>query len=593
MPYKQPLMRILSKLTFIAFAAIAIGSCQKHVDYVGGPDVQPVLPDPITATLQGNVFDENGAPAPAVTVKVGTQTASTDSRGYFRITGAALDKHQALVTATKSGYFKAYRTFAATSGANQVSIKLLKRTVTGTVDATTGGAATLANGSKVELPAGGIVDASTGAAYSGAVKVFASYIDPSAQDIGQVIPGSLMANDKDGRRVVLNSFGMLAVELEGASGQKLQIKSGQNAVLTTAIPAAAQASAPATIPLWYVDENTGIWKEQGSATKVGNTYVGNVPHFSFWNCDQPMDAIQLSLTMNGSNNQPLRNTTVRLRRPGNGWWTVSYGVTDSLGQVSGMVPSNEQLMLEVLDNCWATIYTQNIGPFATNTTLPAITANSTASALTTVTGTLVDCSNAPVTNGYAIIVLNNYVQYVGVNSTGQFSANILSCNGGGTIEVLGINNATAAQSSVSSFPFAAGTTSAGTISACTQSAAEYINYTIDGGTQVSLVAGDSLSYYAGQQGATNWNTYISGDNMSTPRHNISFNFSSPTAVAGTYNITSLYVENQQNNGSQVTTTVTNWPASLGGYIEGTLTGSYVVGTTTHTITGSYRLRRLF
>ncbi|RYY41076.1 MAG: carboxypeptidase regulatory-like domain-containing protein [Chitinophagaceae bacterium] len=586
-------MRILSRLTFIAIAALAVGSCQKQVDYAGGPDVQPVLPDPITATLQGNVLDENGSPATGVTVKVGSQTASTDSRGYFRITGAALDKHQTLVTAAKSGYFKAYRSFAATSGANQVTIKLIKRTITGTVDGAAGGDATLANGSKVSLPANGVVDAATGAAYTGAVKVFAAYIDPSAQDIGQTIPGSLLANDKDGRRVVLNSFGMLAVELEGASGQKLQIKSGQNAVLTTAIPTAAQASAPATIPMWYVDEATGIWKEEGSATKVGNTYVGNVPHFSFWNCDQPMNAVNLSLTLQGANNQPLSNTTVRLRRPGNGWWTVSYGVTDSLGQVAGMVPANEQLTLEVLDNCWTVVYTQNIGPFSSNTALPTITATMSTSALTTVSGTLVDCSNAPVTSGYAIIVLNNFVQYAGVNSSGQFSVNILSCSGSGIIQVIGIDNATAAQSAVASVPFAPGTTSVGTISACTQSASEYINYTIDGGAQVSLVAGDSLSYYAGQQGATSWTTYISGDNMSTPRHNLSMSFTSPTATAGTYPLASLYVDGQQNSSFTVTTTVNVWPPTLGDYITGTFTGSYVTGSGTHTLSGSYRLRRLF
>ncbi|RYF43459.1 MAG: hypothetical protein EOO27_44290, partial [Comamonadaceae bacterium] len=59
-----------------------------------------------------------------------------------------------------------------------------------------GGDATLSNGSKVSLPANGIVDAATGAAYTGSVKVYAAYIDPSSQDIAQVIPGSLTANDK-------------------------------------------------------------------------------------------------------------------------------------------------------------------------------------------------------------------------------------------------------------------------------------------------------------------------------------------------------------------------------------------------------------
>ncbi|RYY91987.1 MAG: hypothetical protein EOO11_21925, partial [Chitinophagaceae bacterium] len=159
-------MRIFSRLTLIALAALLLGSCQKQVDYAGAPDIQPVLPEPVTGNLQGTVLDETGAPAAGVTIKVGTQTASTDARGYFRINGASLDKNQSVVTASKATYFKAYRTFAATSSTNQVVIKLVKRTIAGTVDGAAGGTASLSNGSKVTLPAGGVVDAATGAAYT-------------------------------------------------------------------------------------------------------------------------------------------------------------------------------------------------------------------------------------------------------------------------------------------------------------------------------------------------------------------------------------------------------------------------------------------
>lgn len=45
-------------------------------------------------------------------------------------------------------------------------------------------------------------------------------------------------------------------------GKKLQIKSGAVATLTSPIPAETLSSAPATIALWYVDEQTGVWKEE-------------------------------------------------------------------------------------------------------------------------------------------------------------------------------------------------------------------------------------------------------------------------------------------------------------------------------------------
>jgi len=65
----------------------------------------------------------------------------------------------------------------------------------------------------------------------------------------------------------------------------LQLATGKNATVTFPIATATQSTAPATIPLWFFDETKGMWIEQGSATKTGNTYVGTVSHFTWWNCD--------------------------------------------------------------------------------------------------------------------------------------------------------------------------------------------------------------------------------------------------------------------------------------------------------------------
>src|SRR5690606_41365893 len=99
-----------------SFQAIAIicmlvflVQCQKDLSYVGGPDPVILTPMPITAKLSGNVFDENNQPVSGVNIKVGTQTAVTDVKGYFGIQDAELDKLASLVTAEMPGYFKAYR----------------------------------------------------------------------------------------------------------------------------------------------------------------------------------------------------------------------------------------------------------------------------------------------------------------------------------------------------------------------------------------------------------------------------------------------------------------------------------------------------
>ena len=608
MPNKQPIMTLFSRLTLIALAALVLGSCQKQVEYVGTPDVPPILPNPVTSNLQGNVFDENGQPAAGVTVKVGSATVTTDNSGYFRINGAALDKNQSVVTASKAGYFKAYRTFAATSATNQVSIKLVKRDVAGTVDGAAGGDATLSNGSRVTLPAGGVVDAASGAAYTGPVKVYAAYIDPSATDIAQTVPGSFMANDKDGRRVLLTSYGMMAVELEGSNGQKLQVKSGLSATLTTAIPASAQASAPPTIPLWYVDETTGIWKEEGSATKVGNTYVGNVPHFSFWNADLPNSSlVNLTLNFVGSNGQPMPYVRVRISRGNTPFAT--YGYTDSTGQVSGLVPANEMLVLTVQDNCGAAAYTQNIGPFTAATTLPPITVTP-GSQQTVLSGTLVNCNNAAIANGTVLVTIGNQHYAFGTNASGVFSGNVLACSGGTSISIIGIDSSYTVQSNPATVTFTAGATSAGTIQVCNNQPvnAEFFRIVVDTTTYVwdNSVPGDT-AYYTGAPAANPYGALFGGTNwVGGSWRNIQLYQTAPGPTApGTYPCYGLDIEvpgYTYNVGGQqlawyisnnVTITYTSVASAVGQYAEGTFSGTCRQSQNAPllSVSGSFRIKR--
>jgi hypothetical protein len=381
-------MRSKLHIVTLVLLSLFLVQCQKEASYTGGPDPVIETPLPITAHLQGNVFNENDAPAAGVTIRVGSKTAITDSKGYFRILDAALDKRSALVTAEMNGYYKAFRSFAATSGTNHVEIKLIKRNVTGTIEAVTGGEVSVANGAKVQLAANGVVVASTGAAYTGTVNVYAAYIDPTSNDIDRTVPGSFMANDANNTRVLLASFGMMAVELSSPTGEKLQVKTGTTAKLTMPIPSSLQSSAPATIPLWYVDEQTGIWKEEGSATKSGGVYVGDVKHFTFWNCDLPNSTIPISFIVKNAAGEPIVHVHVSIVRASQPNQGMVHGYTDSLGQGNPLVPANQALIMKIYDPCGNVIYTQNIGPFTQATNLGVITLPNTITGLVTITGTV-------------------------------------------------------------------------------------------------------------------------------------------------------------------------------------------------------------
>ena len=565
--------------------------CQRELSFNEGNSNSN--PFPVTATLQGNILDENGQPASGVTVKVGNKTTTTNAKGYFRIVNASLDKKSSLVTVDKTGYFKAYREFSATSGVNQVVIKLIPKNLSGTINSSSGGEVTLTNGSKISLPANGVVSAS-GGSYSGVINVYASYIDPTAQDISQTIPGSLTADDKDNRRVVLNSYGMVAVELQSSSGEKLQIASGNTATLTIPIPASVQSTAPASISLWYVDEQTGIWKEEGTATKNGTNYVGQVKHFSFWNCDVSATAILLSMTLHTPDGDPLVHALVKLTRSSG---SSSCGWTDSLGQVSGHVPSNEPLLMQVLAYpCNTVIYSQNIGPFTQNTNIGVITVPATSSGLVTIEGKLLNCTGGPVANGYAIIYYDNMVRYAATSNSGDFSTNFTICTSSPTsCDIIGVDNAAQQQGSLTNVTIVAPLTNAGNISACGSSSSAYINYTLDGTNySITSAANDTLtSYTYNIQGTLPYYTILRGNHY--PNH-ILFGYSH-NATAGTFPLGDLTVQGYDSLTNLVqpfNINITNYPVSAGQFYEGNFTGQfthYSTGATIHNINCSFRIRK--
>ena len=588
-------MRHVHLLILLTFIGGLFYQCRKDVGYIGSGDHgQELIRNPIKANLQGNVLDENGQPAANVVIKAGTETTVTDNKGYFRINNASLDKNASLVTAEKTGYFIAYRTFSATSGTNQVVITLTKKNLSGTVNGASGGDVSLTNGTKISLPANGIVRASDNSNYTGTVNVYAAYIDPTAADISSRVPGSFMANDKDGKRVFLSSYGMMAVELESSTGEKLQIKPGNTATLTSPIPSSRQATAPATIALWYMDERTGLWMEEGTATKQGSAYVGTVKHFSFWNCDIGIPALMLSATLKTSNSQPLVNAQVVIKANDYG---AASGYTDSLGDVRVLVPANVNLAMEVKDDCGSSIYSKNIGTLTGSADLGSITVTPTGSSILTVQGKITNCSGAAVTNGYAILTVNNWVRYAKVDASGNFSTNYVLCNAtSATVQALGVDETAQQQGNIVSFPVTLPTTDVGNISACN---AEFINYTIDANSY-SLAPPDTFLGRTITQ-FTPYFTDIGGQGTS---NTISFSFQSSSIATGTYPMSSLWLSSffNQTIVPHLSVTITNFPPSSislpppivvprAQYYEGSFSGQFIDANITHNITCSFRVIR--
>ena len=179
------------------------------------------------------------------------------------------------MTAEKAGFIHASRAVVPSSGTNKVRIMMLPETIAGSTASGTQETIALANGASVALE-GDYIKAD-GTNYTGNVNVIMHHLDPVDENMQDQMPGMLYAANAQNEEVMLQTFGMLAVELRGSGGEDLNIAEGSSAEIRMPLDASLLNDAPATIPLWYFDEVNGYWIEDGQATLVCLLYTSPSP----------------------------------------------------------------------------------------------------------------------------------------------------------------------------------------------------------------------------------------------------------------------------------------------------------------------------
>jgi hypothetical protein len=100
-------------------------------------------------------------------------------------------------------------------------------------------------------------------------------------------PGQFVGVPTGGTPGPLESFGIAAITVRDAAGDKLQLDPALPAHLTIPVSPGNDPGTP-TIPLWRLNETTGIWEQVGTATRqVGPpvVYTADVDHLSSFNLD--------------------------------------------------------------------------------------------------------------------------------------------------------------------------------------------------------------------------------------------------------------------------------------------------------------------
>ncbi|HPI54564.1 MAG TPA: hypothetical protein PLU10_07705, partial [Chitinophagaceae bacterium] len=463
-----------------------------------------------------------------------------------------------------------------------------------------GGTVNFAGGLSITFPANGIKNAATGQAYSGPVYVYAKKIDPTTTVGRESMPGDLRGlTAANGEERLLQSFGMMVAELFDANGNALQMNNA-NAIMQLKVPTSLVANAPQSIPLWYYDEAKEMWVEEGTATLQGDTYIGNVAHFSFWNCDTPAAAIFLEMNVQDQNGNPLPTAFVTLKNTANN--DTRSGYTNSAGWVGGLVYPNATLDMEIyvgtnICSGATPLYTQTITTSSVNQNLGIITVNIPSATAATIDGNVIDCLGQPLANSIVVIQPFGLIVYPNIN--GQFSYT-LPCTPAVPVTLYSYDLSSNVYGTVTS-TLVTGTNNVGSLNACGQ-ISEFLSISLTN-TFTNVTASKTFVSPLADIGIsvnTQTSAYVqiwANDSTLTQSSYVSM-LGSDTTV-GTFPITGVgiggigsFTDTYYTISSPCTVTYTAFPLSPGDVI-----GTYnftVIGTpsgNTYTATGSFRVNR--
>jgi hypothetical protein len=374
-------------------------------------------------SIDGFITDDQGVYLDNVLVEFGNASTTTNEFGYFQF---PISKYNdfAYIKASKSGYFSGSRTlFLEKLNTANVRISLLPKIFSKSFQSSVSSSVDIGT-VKLDFPANAIVR-ENGQIYNGVVNVAVQYLNSANFSIRNIMPGNLVGLNANNEMQGLGSYGMAAIELQSASGEKLQIKENAEVDLKIEIPEKLRANAPASIPLWYFDETIGLWKEEGFAINNGNRYEGKVKHFSFWNCDDFFPVVHLRGRVIDYSGDPVVITNVTLTIVSNGLRGFDY--TNRDGIFEGLVPENEMMILDITDECGNIIDSKNIGPFSTDTDLGDLQIIFISSHLSSIEGSVVDCNYQALKYAVVVISVDNISYSLQTDQGGNFEGILTFC----------------------------------------------------------------------------------------------------------------------------------------------------------------------
>jgi hypothetical protein len=267
-----------------------------------------------TATLAGRVTTPDGQAVAAASVLATNNGNSavvlTDNNGNFSLSLAADTQYTlSIATDEHADQVKVIR-MPAQADSLQLDITLLDIDYSASFDAATEANILAPKGATVEVAADSFVDAN-GLPVIGDIDIDITSVDVSNPAVLAAFPGDFDGIDDTATATPIISLGTTHFAFSQA-GQPVQLAGNTSADITIPIFSSDyQSGDPVAvgdaIPLWSLNEATGIWQQEGTGTVVaqaasptGLALSATVSHFSWWNCDVTMNPAQVRIAVQGS-----------------------------------------------------------------------------------------------------------------------------------------------------------------------------------------------------------------------------------------------------------------------------------------------------
>ncbi len=418
-------MRKLIKL-FIALSCVFFLQNCENDDFNGGNAIDPETAaenlrdqqfkdenfgNTTTGKFIGTITDIDGNLLENVQITIENTVTMTDRNGVFILNDVPVFENFAYIQAKKDGFIDGSRVVTPkTEGANKIEIVLFKNEVTDTLSSGLVTEVSLPNGMNITF-SGKYVTAD-GSPYIGDIDVVMHYVSPNRITTFTQMPGSLFAQNAANEARMLETYGMVSVNLFSPSGEVLNIDENFPAEIEFPIDfsQSSSGSLPDTIPLWHFDQENGYWKEDGQATRSGDKYVGEVTHFSWWNIDIPFEGVELCFNIAPTNAAQDAPFYVVIQRVFNNDYIYTGYVTSNQIEC-GLIPENEEIILSVYAGVGSEVcdplllHQETLGGYTADASVTISFADQFT--LTPITGTATNCNGNPITNGYIFINASN------------------------------------------------------------------------------------------------------------------------------------------------------------------------------------------